>query len=108
MTDVLNTDVNSLLDNSVTDLLVDGNTHGTWSNIKDTTGLTMIELMWHTLLDGTITLDVNDISTLVHFHVGGQLDHTISSVRTLEQVPGTTSVTIGVCHFYKYGLVSQF
>jgi len=39
-------------------------------HVEDTASLTMVKLMWHTLLEGTITFDINDISLLVNFQEG--------------------------------------
>lgn len=36
----------------------------------------MIELVRHALLNGTVGLDINDITNLEGCEVGGQLDHT--------------------------------
>ena len=43
-------------------------------------------------------LDVDNVATLVDFHVSGERDDTILSEWSSEQVSGTTSVTIGVDH----------
>ena len=46
-------------------------------------------------------LDVDDITTSVHFHVGGQWDDTICLEFSGEYVTSTTSVTLSVGHFRK-------
>ena len=42
--------------------LVDDDTDGTAGNVENAASGTVVNLVWHTLLDGTITLDVDDIS----------------------------------------------
>lgn len=102
--DVLNAEVDTLLDITVLDLLVDNDTDGALGDIVDDTSLSVVDLVWHTtqgqhfcfarhdhpsqcipqksqchspLLDGTVGLDVDDISNLVLSQVGRQLDHTL-------------------------------
>ena len=43
-------------------LLVDDDTDGSLGNIENTSGSTVVDLVWHTLLESTITLDIDDIS----------------------------------------------
>jgi hypothetical protein len=50
--DVLSSNVNSLLDESTVNGLVDLNTNSSWVNVKDLTSSSVIELMWQTFLDG--------------------------------------------------------
>ena len=42
--------------------LVDDDTDGSLGNIENTSGSTVVDLVWHTLLESTITLDIDDIS----------------------------------------------
>ena len=41
---------------------VDDDTHGSLGNIENTTSGTVVDLVWHTLLESTITLDIDDVS----------------------------------------------
>jgi len=43
-------------------LLVDDNTDGLSRNVEHSTGGSVVDLVRHTLLEGTITLDVDDVS----------------------------------------------
>lgn len=56
MLDVLNSDVDSLCQNPVLDTLVENDTDGSTGDVKDTSGLTVVGLVWHTLLHVTSTL----------------------------------------------------
>lgn len=91
--DVLNSEVDTLLNVSVTNHLVDDDTDGGSGNVVDDTGLTVVVLVWHTLLDGTVGLDVNDVTNLVDLQVGREWDGTSLLEVTLESVTSTRSVT---------------
>ena len=43
-------------------LLVDDDTDGSLGNVENTSSGTVVALVWHTLLESTITLDIDDIS----------------------------------------------
>ena len=61
---MLNSNVDSLLDDSAIDALVDNNTDGLCSHVENTTGLTVVELVWHTLVDGTVGQDIDVVADL--------------------------------------------
>ena len=52
----------------------------------------------HTLLDGTITFDVDDVASFVDVHVGGQAWHTLVPKSFREHVSGSSSFTVSVRH----------
>jgi len=60
--DVFDTEVDSLLDVSVLDLLVDDDTDCALCDVVNDSGLAMINLVRHTLLNSTVCLDINDVS----------------------------------------------
>ena len=59
---MLDSDVNSLLDDSVADNLVNLNTNSSLGNVPDNTSLAMVKLVRHTLVDGTVGFNVNIFS----------------------------------------------
>ena len=59
----------------------------------------VVELVGHTLVDSTVSLDVDDIANLVGLQVGGKLDgHTMLPEVTGEHVAGASADTIRVRH----------
>ena len=54
-----------------TNSLVDFDTNGGLGDVPDTAGLTVVELVGHTLVNGTISLDVNNVSDLKGEKGGG-------------------------------------
>jgi len=95
---VLNTNMDLLADDAVTVELVHLDADGTWSDVPDDTSLTMVELVWQTLLDGTVTLDVDKISNFVCVQVGGERNVSMLAELAGKQVAGTRAVTEGVRH----------
>ena len=65
LSDVLDSHVDSLGNNSSVDGLVDNDTDGMSSDIEDSTSLTVVELVRHTLVDGTVGNDINVVTHLV-------------------------------------------
>lgn len=91
--DVFNSQVDSLFKISVTNNLVDDDTNRRLGDVVDNTSLTVVVLVWHTLLDSTVGLDVNNVTDLVNLQVGGQSNSTMLLEVTLESVTSTGSVT---------------
>ncbi len=74
---MLDADVDSLLHVSVADLLVDDDTDSGFRDVVHNAGLSVVDLVWHTLLNGTVGLDVDDITHAVGLHVSAERDHTL-------------------------------
>jgi len=67
---MLNTDVKALVKDLALDLLVHHHTHGGLGDVPHTAGTAVIVTVGHTLVDGTVDLDVNEVTHLVLGHVG--------------------------------------
>ena len=67
--DVLNTDVDSLGEDLATDTFVHNDSDCSLGHVEDTSSLSVVGLVGHTLLEGTATLNVNNISNLVKLEV---------------------------------------
>lgn len=91
--DMLDTEVDALLQVSVANNLVDKDTNRALGDVENDTSLTVVELVGHTLLNGTIGLNVDNITNLVSLQVGGQRDGTVLLEVTRESVTSTRSVT---------------
>ena len=69
--DVFNADIDALLHVTVTDTLVDNQTESTGTDVVNDGSAAMVELVRHTLVDGTVSLNVDQVSNLVSYHVSG-------------------------------------
>lgn len=79
--------MNPLGNDSVANLLVDLNANGTLSDVPDTASATMVELMGHTLVNGTINLDVNILTDVESTKVSRDRDNTLSPEGSCEEIP---------------------
>ena len=59
---MLNTHVNALRDDAVSNALVHNDTDGVRGDVEDLAGLSVVELVGHTSLDGAISDDIDEIS----------------------------------------------
>jgi hypothetical protein len=66
--DMLDSDVNSLGNDSASVLLVDDNSNSVLSHVKDATSLSVVELVGHALVDATVGNDINEIALSVSLH----------------------------------------
>lgn len=74
---MLDTDVDSLLHVPVADLLVDDDPDGRLGDVVDDAGLSVVDLVGHALLDGTVGLDVDNVTDTVRLHVRAESDHAL-------------------------------
>jgi len=102
--DVFNADIDTFWDDTSTNLLVDDDTDGSLGNVENTSSGTVVDLVWHTLLESTITLDIDDISLSVTGEVSLQTNCSLLTEVLGEHVTGTTSNTFWVCHFVRFCL----
>ncbi len=89
----------SLGDDSVSDLLVDNNSKGSGVDVEDSACSTVVVLVWHGLVNGTINNDVNDITDLVSGEVLGHTNSAVASESLLEFVSGSSFISVAVSHW---------
>ena len=95
---MLDANVDSLLHDAVSDLLVDLHTDGSGGHTPDNTGSTVVELVGHALLDGGVGNNIDVVSNLVGGHVGLERRHTMLAEGAREEISGVASVTVGARH----------
>ena len=61
----------------------------------------MVEFVGHTLMDRTVSDNINEHSLFVDGHVGGKMLWAMASERSLEEVSGFASVSVCVWHLNK-------
>lgn len=98
--DVLNSDVDSLGDDSASVLLVDDDSDGVLGHIENAAGLTVVELVGHALVDASIGNHVNKVALLVSLHDLREVDGAMLSESLSEKVSGSSSVAVAVRHLY--------
>ena len=96
--DVVHLDVDSLLDDAVSDLLVHLHTHSSLGHIEHHTSASMVTLEGHTLVDGTVGDDIDVVTILVASHVGGERNHSVLAEVSLEHVTSAGTITVSVRH----------
>ena len=97
---MLDSDVNSLGDDSSSVLLVDDNSDGVLGHIENAASLTVIELVRHALVDGTVSNDINEVSLAVGLHDLGKVNGPVVSEALAKEVSSSCSVSETVRHLY--------
>ena len=83
---MLNTNMYSLTHNSSVHLFVHLDTNHSFCDVLDNTSASMVELVRHTFVDGTIHLDVDIVTDSVGAKVGGEMDITFPPERASEEI----------------------
>jgi len=90
---VLNANVDTLLKISVADRLVENNANGGLCNVVDDAGLSVVELVRHTLLDCTVTNNIDNVTDTVLLEVDGERNYSSLLEVFGEGITGTCSKT---------------
>ena len=98
--EVLDSHVDALGNDAVSDLLVDDDSDGPGVDVKDGTGAAVVVLVGHALVNGSVDSDVNDISDLVGGEGFGDVDGSVLLETLSELVAGSTLVSVAVGHNY--------
>lgn len=105
LADVLNTDMDTLLKNTSINELVDTNTDSRLGHVEDNSSSSVVTLVWHTLVDGWISENVDIVTNLDLHQILRKVDRSVLTVFLGEHVARTRSCTEGVRHlelFYGY------
>ncbi len=95
---MFDSDVKSLGDDSVSDLFVDNDSQSSGVDIENCTSSTVIVLVWHGFVDGTIDNDIDDISDFVGGEVFRHSDGSVASESLLEFMSGSSLISVAVSH----------
>jgi len=95
---VIVTDVDSLGDDSVSELLVNNDTDRSGVDVEDSSGLSVIKVVWHTFMDGTINNYINVITNSVGGEDLGDTDSTVLSEALGELGSSSCTKTVRVDH----------
>ena len=98
-THVLDTHVNALGDDAVSNALVHNDTDGVSGHIEDLAGLAVVEFVGHTSLDGTISDDIYVVTLAVRYKVLAEGRDTVLSESLAEKISRASSKTETVGHF---------
>ena len=105
--DVVDLDVYSLLDDAVSDLLIDFDTDSSLGDIENNTSAAMETLEGHTLVDSTVGLDINVVTILIATHISGERNDTMFTEVSLKHVTSTSTITVSVRHILHTELVDH-
>jgi hypothetical protein len=95
---VFNANVDSLGDDALPDLLVDNDSDGPGVDVEDSSSSSVVVLVWHTLMDGTIDYNINNISDFVGSKGLGDMDCSVLLESFFEFVSGSALVSVAVSH----------
>ena len=96
---MFDSDVQSLRDDSVSDLFVDDDSQSSGVDVEDGTSSTVVILVWHALVDSTIANDIDDITDLVSGKIFSHTNGTVASESFLEFVSGSSFISVAVSHW---------
>jgi hypothetical protein len=95
---MLDSDMDSLGDDSLSDLLVDDDTNGAGVDVEDSTGSAVVELVGHALVDGTVNDDVDDVTDLEGGEGFADVDGAVLPESLSELVSGSSSDSVACGH----------
>ena len=91
-------DVQAFLDLPVADDLVDDNTNGARIDVENFGGTTVVDLMRHAFVHGTVNFDINVLSALESGQIVRHPDGTVQAEGLAEFLASAGSVSLGMCH----------
>lgn len=88
--DVLNTDMDTLFQDTSIDKFVDTDSDSGFCNVEDNSSTSVVELVWHTLVDGWVGEDVDVVTNLYGHEVLGEVDGSMLPMFLGKHVTGTS------------------
>ena len=95
---MFNSDVESLGDDSVSDLLVDNDSQSSWVDVENCASSAVIVLVWHRFVNSTIDNNIDDVTDFVGGEVFRHSDGSVASESLLEFVSGSSLISVAVSH----------
>ena len=95
---MLNSNVNALGDESVSDLLINNNADRARIDVENATSSSVIILIRHAFMDGTIDNDVNDVTDFVARKSFGDVDRSMLLESFSKFVSCSASLSVAVSH----------
>ena len=95
---MFNTNMDSLGDDSVSDLFVDDDSDWSWVDVEDSTGSAVVVFVGHTFMDGTIDYNIDNISNFVGSESLGNMDSAVLLESFFEFVSSSSLVSVAVGH----------
>lgn len=96
---MFNSNMDSLLNNFVSDLFVDEDTKSSGGNIPDLSSLSVVISVWHTLVNRAISNNINVISSLEGGQISANIWCSMLSKGFGEHVSSSSTITVGMRHF---------
>lgn len=101
MSDVFHSDMDFFLKLSLSDLFLNHDTDAFWVHVENLSSSSMIELVWHSLVNGSIDYNVNVISLSIFLEIVANSNSPVSSEGLLELMFGSRSKSPRCSHVYK-------
>merc|ERR1711928_99775 len=98
MFDMLNPEVDSFWDDSVSELLVNDSSNSSSCHVEYSSSFAVVVFVWHSFVNGSISLDINNVTNLVGLQISRQMFDPCFSELFREQVPRSSAFTMWIGH----------
>ncbi len=95
---MFDSNVNSLADQSISNLFVDNHTNSTRGNVPDDTSSAVVVFVRHSFVDRSISLNINILANSVCSQVCGKMNWSALLEGLSEEISGSSTITEGVRH----------
>jgi len=108
VTHVLSADANLLLFDAVAHRLGDDDAQGSVGNVENASSTTVVVLVGHAGVNGSIGFNVDDIADFVHLQKGRDGGHSILAEWAPEHVTSAAAVSLGIRHLSIPVIILQY